>query len=83
MVPLQLLVTAILNAMKLLLVNTKITSYKAETVIHYILLVVGILMLQCSTAILKALFLHTSTYIVTIPKELYKTHVKKHQFFCK
>jgi hypothetical protein len=28
-------------------------------------------------AILNALFLYTNSYIVTIPKELYQTHVKK------
>jgi hypothetical protein len=30
----------------------------------------------------KVLFLHASSDIVTIPKELYKTHGKKQHFFC-
>jgi hypothetical protein len=42
---------------------------------------VGIAMLKCSAAILKALFLYTNNYIITIPKELYKTQVRKASIF--
>jgi hypothetical protein len=60
-----------------------------EMLLHYILLVVGIAMLKRSATILKtlktlqALFLkYTSSDILPIPKELYKTHVKSISFCC-
>jgi hypothetical protein len=76
MVPLQLLVTAILTVAKLLLDTTKskVTSYVSGTVIP--------LQLSLSKMFVEAVkryFLYTShdNVPVPIPKEMYKTHVKK------
>jgi hypothetical protein len=65
MVPLQLLVTAILNK-SLLATKKKGTNYVAEP-----------LLLRR----LMRYFLYTSSDIVTIPKELDKTHMKKAYIF--
>jgi hypothetical protein len=54
----------------------------AESLLCYIWSVVGIaIFLKCSAPMLKVLFSYTNSYIVKIPKELYKTHVKKATFF--
>ncbi len=79
MFPLQLLVTAILIVTKKLLITAKASSYVAELLFRYILSEMGIAMLKCSTAILKALkknikraILYPNSEIVTIPRELYQ-----------
>ncbi len=78
MVPLQLLVTAILTVAKLLLVTTKsmLTSYISGTVI--------LLHLSLSKMFVEAVkryFSYTSHDNVPIPKEMYKTYVKKALIF--
>jgi hypothetical protein len=55
----------------MLQVTTKRNSYIAEPLLRYILSIVDIDMLMCSS---------TSSNIVTIPKDRYKLMLQRHQF---
>jgi hypothetical protein len=69
---LQLLVTAILNVSKSLPVTKKVTSYAVEPLTRYFY--------RFKKNMVKGLFLYTSSDVVTIPEEMYKIHVEKHNW---